>query len=228
MTALPINLPDLRVISPPTMSAAEEEPMTEWTVEVDGQQVQVITADEAGKLFVTRRSPNGVSAIQYAEYARRGTAPGPQMVTNPLDPDGDPVAARHPVTGRVGYPRSEVERAAAARPGRGGWYLDLWSADTLNHTELREQMLIAARDGRLEMGEPPRADRIGPVLIDGQPLVVLDKQGKARRQTRIQQERGLLQRLGMLDGPGVGESGLIRITDAGRAALTRWSEKRPR
>lgn len=178
--------------------------MAEQTITIDGRTVRAGTAEDAGRLCVSARSPQGLTPERYRHYYyNAGTAPGPIMVTNPANPDGPPVPARDSATGGKLFDLDAVERWNAARPGRGGWHWSSVTADTLKHTEARGQLLLAARDGRLCVTDT------GHTEVDGQV-----------QPRRVAQSRTSLQRLGVLGEKDA--QGRVPLTELGIKVLARW------
>lgn len=182
--------------------------MGERYIDVEGRRIRAGLTEDAAKLWTSTRKPNGIDPGLYRNYVTRAKiAPGPILVDDPADP-GNKVPLVDGATRGYLYDLDEVVRVNVARQGQGR-RPSRDSPETLRHTALRQDVLVAARDGKLRIvPETGRTERRGE-LVD-------------RRAAQAVTE---LRRLGMLTDPthpAAAGTGLVEITDAGTAALVRW------
>lgn len=193
-------------------TTADGECMVERVIEVDGRQVRVGNSADAAALCHTV-SGRPLTVDEYHWLVKYQGAPGPLMVPDPEDPDGPRVPSRDPVSGRPRYDLDAAAAFQAARPGQGAH--GTHTAETLPRSPVRVRLLLAALAGELAVAPGP-----------GATLVAEESQSP-----RIAQMRTGLERLGLLGAP-VGEDASrqrsVLITDAGRAALTRWGDLPPK
>ena len=186
--------------------------------EVDGRGVRVGDFEDAGRLGTTRRKESGVGYDTYRSYIRLLGAPPPVMVPDPTAdpavPDPPRIKLINPRTGRLEVDLDAVEKWNRARPGGNVWQFADATPDTLRHSDLREHLLTAARDGDLTTKPPHRAGYQGWTLIRGE-----------RQSVRAAQTRIAMQRMGLLTEPLGDERRVerrVELTEVGAQVLTRW------
>lgn len=179
--------------------------MAERELKVGRKKYRAGTSDDAGRLCVSKRSPDGIGGASYRWYVSVAkTAPGPILVPDPTDPAQE-VPARDGASGGLLFDLDAVEEWNRSRRGQGGYTRAGFTAETVRHTDLREQLLHVARDGKLRI-----VPDTGRTEVDG----VLAERRQAQAVTEM---RGW----GLLSEPAA-RLGRVSITAAGRAALTRW------
>lgn len=193
------------VLSPTTrVVEVEGVDVAERQVVVDGRKIRAGTAEDAGRICTSPRSPQGISGERYRQYTNRlrgAVPPGPIMH---VDASGE-VAALRDADGNRLYDLDAVEVwHREQRPGQGRRAATL-RLETLRETDNRRQVLTAAKAGRLRI-----VPELGHVTI-----------GKTRAAPRVAQAVTELQGLEALGRPDP-ETGKVPITPAGRAVLARW------
>lgn len=207
----------------PTLVATEGSGMAERTVEIDGRTVRVGTFADAGRLCVTDRSPNGVSARTYQFYSSPRSrlsdpAPGALQIRDTTDPKAGLIPYRD-AQGRLQVDLDAVQEWNRRRPGDGahGSPDRPETATTLRRSPLRERMLVAARDRAL-------------VVVRTTPgrwqTWIGDEQLPPHRAGQI---RGGLHRLELVVAPDpVGpDRQVLALLPAGAEVLTRWGLDQP-
>lgn len=164
-------------------------------------ELRVGTAEDAGRLCVSPRSPNGVDGQTYRKYTRNlrtEPAPGPVQYIDPAT--GLVATLVDPMTLAQLYPLDEVPPwNAARRPGAR----TRATAENLRPTATRRLVLDAAAAGRLS------ADRTGRTVI-----------GAEQQPPRVAQSVTELCRLGILELDE--KARRYRLTKTGRQVLTRF------
>lgn len=182
----------------------------ERQLEIDGHTYRAGTSEDAGRLCVTSRSPEGVDAATYRYYVTglkpANRAPGPIQVRNPTG-EGT-VPARDGATGGLLYDLDAVERWNASRPGRSGYHRAGVDPKDVPFAPGRARLLQAAIEGRIRVLPGPKGRP--RTMIDGEPA-------DQRSAQAISELRGW----GLLGEP-TATRGRVSITKAGRAALKRW------
>lgn len=100
------------------------------TERIDADGVRRGNAADAGRLCVTKESPNGVDAATYRRMCSQLGAPRPLSTYNPG-------------TGEKEYDLNAVEEWNANRPGPGAWHHDI-----TRRTPMRHQVLAEIAAGR--------------------------------------------------------------------------------
>jgi hypothetical protein len=187
--------------------------MVERHVRVGNRVVRAGTDDDAGRLCRTDKQPGGIAGATYRRYTTDGDAPGPLRLA-PRRP-GEPGVLLQDEAGGHLYDLDAVEAWHKARPGKGGRAAARITADTVRRTDLRELVMVAARDGRLVVEAGPYRGRPGPTLIDGR-----------RQSARVAQSCAEMQRVGGLSSTPAG-GGPLRVTAVGRRIFARWGVTDP-
>jgi hypothetical protein len=178
--------------------------VAERVVTVKGKKFRVGTKDDAGRLWTSEESPDGVSGrVYYGYYRNHGIAPGPL-----LDERGEPL--RDPSTGALQFDLDEVARVNATRPGRGA-RSHVTDPSRVRRTELRHALLKLVRaDGIRYDPRTRRLDWSGE--LPGTPAP-----------RRVGQQLSTLREAGALTG-GTAEEPRVKLTPAGRKLLTRFDQ----
>lgn len=185
------------------------EQVAERIVTIGGKRRRIGTADDAGKLCVTARSPEGVPGRTYYWYWKNDQgAPGPV-----LDERGDQM--RDPATGALLYDLDAAEEWNRSRPGSAVGQRPAQDLASLRRTELRHALLAEAEAGRLTL------DRDGKVRVEE-----LKLPGRFEPR-RVAQQVGELRRLGAFTG-GNERRPRLSLSREGRGALERFDRKAAR
>lgn len=222
--------------------ATEGDSMAERYVEVDDRRIRVGTIDDAAALCRTNDG-RPFSVTNYRLRMRAHDIGAPRPLIRPSEDDPDVLVALRNDHGQRLFPLFDLPEDATdavllnipgvrpdgdqlvtvqewerTRPRKGGLRTSSATPDTLSWTAERERILVAIRDGRLEIPQGFRPGHSGLPLIDGQ-----------QQSKQVAQAVGMFRALGMASAPGGpdGVTGSVPLTEVGAAVLTRWGVKPP-